>query len=327
LIEFDESSQKKSKDMNIIEFRSDQTKIVSLAYNLAMENRSLVFTLFAPYWILNQTTLKLEYKLKGFENEINEIDNSMTDSPLFLKISCKAFDSQKKSISLRVMPPSSSSTGSTRPAADWSEAFFIDAVGNNGTVVSRSKETEKNYEIGVDIQLSSSGLTKIIKLSPYYLLINNTDQLLNVREVALSGAPESGHGLVIDPQSVVPFWPTNYHNKQNNCVSVRPLGDRSELSTNIGLSEPVWYNIKHSSVLTFKNNPYSETMAVECVPTDKIIRTVFKPYTYGMAPLLVLNCLNNVPVMIKQNDSRYVNRANGKSKQNPGNPNKKPGNT
>jgi hypothetical protein len=303
LIEFDENvkspdakgaSNKKSQDMNIIEFRSDQATIVSLAYNSTMENHCLVFTLYAPYWILNQTTLKLEYKMKGYDDEIYEIDNATTDSPLFLKINCKAFDSKKKAIAIRAKP---SGFGSS----EWSESFFIDAVGNNGTIVSKSKQTEKNYEIGVDIQLSSSGLTKIIKLSPYYLLINNTDHLLNVKEVTSNNQP-SAHDLNIEPHSIVPFWPTNYYNKHKNCLNIRPLGDKSELSSNIGFSSPFWYNIKHSSVLTFKDNPYSEALSVECVPTEKIIRTVFKSYSYGMAPLLVLNFLNDVPVVIKQND-------------------------
>jgi hypothetical protein len=55
---------------------------------------------------------------------------------------------------------------------------MIDTVGNKGTISAKLKDRSMprvNYEIGVEIQLSSSGLTKIIKLTPYYLLINNTD--------------------------------------------------------------------------------------------------------------------------------------------------------
>lgn len=49
-------------------------------------------------------------------------------------------------------------------------------MGNNGTITSKSKDKNngKLYEIGVDIQLSANGLTKIIKLTPYYILINHT---------------------------------------------------------------------------------------------------------------------------------------------------------
>ena len=86
--------------------------------------------------------------------------------PLFFKINSKLFLSPKKSISLKV-----------KETSDWSETFLVDAVGNTGTIIckSKDKQNEKFYEIGVNIQLSSNNLTKMIKLTPYYLLINNTD--------------------------------------------------------------------------------------------------------------------------------------------------------
>lgn len=61
-------------------------------------------------------------------------------------------------------------------SANWSDAFAIDAIGNNGTVSSMNKN-EKLYQIGVEIKLqkSSNGLTKIIKFTPYYLIINQTN--------------------------------------------------------------------------------------------------------------------------------------------------------
>lgn len=300
LIEFDESSSSKIKtqEMNLIEFRSAETKIVSLAYNTTMENHSLVFTLYAPYWILNQTTKIIQYRIKGSDNEMHEIDNTMTDSPQFLKINCKIFANQKKAMSLRVRLDESD--GVNVPG-EWGESFFIDAVGNNGTVVSKCKENEKNYEIGVDIQLSSSGLTKIIKLSPYYLLVNNTSHFLNIKEITTNNQL-SQHEINLEPNAVVPFWPTNYSAKHKNCLSVRPLASNKELDSNIPFSVPFWYNIKHTTALTFKNNPCTVALTAECSPTERIVRTVFKPYDYGMAPVLILNSLSNLPVVIKQNE-------------------------
>lgn len=60
--------------------------------------------------------------------------------------------------------------------SDWSESFMIDTAGNKGTICSRSRKNT-SYEIGVEISLSTIGLTKIIKLMPYYLLVNKTEVL------------------------------------------------------------------------------------------------------------------------------------------------------
>ena len=62
--------------------------------------------------------------------------------------------------------------------SEWSEPFPIDVVGTSGTTTSKyrsDRNGNKFFEIGVDIKLSATGLTKIIQLTPFYLLINNTD--------------------------------------------------------------------------------------------------------------------------------------------------------
>jgi len=46
-------------------------------------------------------------------------------------------------------------------------------------------------------------------------------------------------------------------------------------------------------------------LCVECAPTEEIIRTIIKPYDYGLAPVLVLNCMKNQDVGIKQHGEKY----------------------
>ncbi len=43
-------------------------------------------------------------------------------------------------------------------------------------------------------------------------------------------------------------------------------------------------------------------MFVECVPTEEIVRTIVRPYIYGNAPVLVVNCLRNQPLSVRQSD-------------------------
>ena len=57
----------------------------------------------------------------------------------------------------------------------WSQDLLIDAMGNNGTIVLGDKNRGKHIEIGVDIRLSSTGLTKIVYFRPYFMLYNQTE--------------------------------------------------------------------------------------------------------------------------------------------------------
>ena len=236
-IEINETPQSSKKpgnkieETNIIEFRSKDAKIITFVYNCVLEDHCLSFSLYAPYWLLNQTKLKLEYKFKGSNDEVNEIDDETHELPQFLKINSKIFTSQKKSISIKVK----CANGDT---SEWSESFLIDAVGNSGTIISkcREKQSEKYCEIGVDIHLSSTGLTKIIKLTPYYLLVNNTGFVLDVMEVT-SLNEKTPFSFSLMPNTITPFWQKHYQVKQKNSLKFRPIKDSN---ANILFSAPVW---------------------------------------------------------------------------------------
>ena len=140
-------------------------------------------------------------------------------------------------------------------SSDWSDsAFLIDAVGNKGTVVCKTKDhkKEKYYEIGVDVQLSSNNLTKIIKLTPYYILVNKTEFVIDLVEVSSDGVQ---HDISLLPDTITPFWPLNHSSKHKNCLKLVPKKTDDNASiTSANYSAPFWYDSKHSSVLTFPSS-------------------------------------------------------------------------
>lgn len=306
LIDFNgkvDKNKAKQEECNPIDFRSGG-QLISLCYNTVLEQNCISFTLYSPFWLINQTKLKLDYKFKGMDKEVNEISET-SDQPIFFKMNSKLFEDQSKSLLVRV-------NGS---ASEWSSPFLIDAIGNNGTILckplnssAKNKGQQKFYEIGVDIQLSSNNLTKIIKLSPYYLLVNSTELALDVVEVSEYNQ-RNEPTLTLEPNTITPFWPSNYSPNKKNTVRVVPWKPTTDTDNNLSASEvsaPFWYNTKHSTVLKFKDNAHQTNMRalfVECAPTERIIRTVFRQYCYGDAPVLVVNCLKNQPLSIKQNDA------------------------
>lgn len=63
------------------------------------------------------------------------------------------------------------------------------------------------------------------------------------------------NNLNMNPSAISPFWPSiNFWSKEKNCICIRPVHNKEDLHTNIQFSKPFWYNYKHSTVLTFKNN-------------------------------------------------------------------------
>ena len=201
---------------------------------------------------------------------------------------------ESKNLSLRV-------NTNGKEYSEWSDSFLIDVVGNNGTIASKfkNKSDEKYYEIGIDIKLSSTGLTKIIKLTPYYLLFNHTSYVLDI--VELISDTKQSKPILLEPNSITPFWPSQYSLKNKNSIHMRPLMDVNNVK-DISYSAAFWYDSKHRTVLDLSKNPFVKALCVECIPGEELIRTVFKPYNYGMAPLLIVNCLRDLQINIRQND-------------------------
>ena len=49
-----------------------------------------------------------------------------------------------------------------------------------------------------------------------------------------------------------------------------------------------------------------KALFVECIPSEEVIRIVFEPYTYGMAPILIVNCLKDKLIIVSQNEEKWV---------------------
>ena len=112
------------------------------------------------------------------------------------------------------------------------------------------------------------------------------------------------HNTVLQPKQINPFWPSlKTSSKEKNAFKMSVLGSKEDLNTNIPFSSPFWYSKKHSTLLKLQNNPYIEALFIECIPSEEVVRTIFKPYSYGTAPVLVFNCLTTrLPLIIKQNE-------------------------
>ncbi|KAF7232937.1 hypothetical protein EG68_04047 [Paragonimus skrjabini miyazakii] len=97
----------------------------------------------------------------------------------------------------------------------WSDKFSLDTVGSSGRVNCKTNQ-KTSFEIGVKIDLSSSGLTKIVTLMPYFMLVNKSSVDLECSELddsadrgVLAGSQTDvcGDWIKVPAGEAVPFWP------------------------------------------------------------------------------------------------------------------------
>ncbi|KAK5914777.1 hypothetical protein CesoFtcFv8_000431 [Champsocephalus esox] len=250
---------------------ADSSMTVDLSMHVSRTSGRLLLALFSPYWIINKTSRVLQYRA---ENLTVKHPAEHQDIVLF-SFRKKNFFSKSK-IQLSVATSS------------WSEAFSPDAVGSYGCV--RCPASKMDFLVGVSIQMSSTNLTRIVTMSPFFTLLNKSSYELEVGELC---SPTSTRWHYITSSECLPLWPENPSGK----LCLRVVG--SESSSNL-----FFFNRQDSGILLRLDQCGGIIVDVNMSHHSIIIS--FNEYYEGAAPALLLNHTPWVSIRYKQSGSTGV---------------------
>ncbi|KAK7482167.1 hypothetical protein BaRGS_00026632, partial [Batillaria attramentaria] len=163
--------QKNSPQLTVWEFTADrgaQKLTMELGLHSKVNKGTVDISLFCPYWILNKTGCKLA--VRGSDQDIPVEHSPDMDQLILFSFESKSRSRSagRKKAHLKIQD------------LDWSDKFSMDTVGSSGTVQCKSKS--QTAEVGVSIVLSSSGLTKIVTFTPFYMFLNKAEIAILVTE-------------------------------------------------------------------------------------------------------------------------------------------------
>ncbi|GAB6032120.1 hypothetical protein CHUAL_010483 [Chamberlinius hualienensis] len=241
---------------------SSSAKIpLNLGCRVQDEAGYLHLTLYCPFWMINKTSLPLCYRRsKKSEKHLNRGSpaknedfnvvrhpGEMVDTPILFSFKPTVFFT-KKMASIKVGD------------SEWSDRFTLDTVGSSGAVSCPSK-TGISTEVGVDIRLSSTGLTKIVVFTPFYLIVNNASFAVQCREPTLSD-----DWMIVPSGQCIPFWPKTADKKL-----ILRVAETSDETKSFRLSET------HSTLLQLKNSRGG--LHVDCHLTESSCIVTIDGYT------------------------------------------------
>ncbi|KAK6731863.1 hypothetical protein RB195_007989 [Necator americanus] len=258
-----------------------------LGIHWSTEHGDLKAYLYAPFWLVNNTSMTLKHmesggnllrnttqcmpcrKAQPSQQELEYAVKHLPDeNPLILPFPSTDFTKKKKS---RVL---------VDEAGSWSQEFPLDTVGNPARVTCKGKD--RDYELTVDIKLCQSGLTKIVTFCPFYLVSNLGKWNMQVRE--------EGQSTWVDvpAEKCVGIWPQQRSKRKFLCA--RYVGQQEE-----SLLFPITENFE---TLCHIDN---DNIGVEvCVSTsESSVAIHLTPFQPGMAPVCIMNHLN-MPVNFGQ---------------------------
>ncbi|TRY69082.1 hypothetical protein TCAL_09656 [Tigriopus californicus] len=251
-----------------------------LGINSMISSGTQVISIYAPFWMINKTGKSLTYRGQDPQNVIYH-PLELEGVPMMFSYTAKSFLGKRKA-SIRI------------EESQWSDPFTLDTIEDAGKITCKKPEARNDvskagYSVGVNIAMSKSSLTKIITITPYYMIINTAEFPISVKEL------EGESWLEVPPGECVPFWPMYGAGNVIIRVSDHPEGTPSFPMTSA-----------HSTLLMIANK-FGALHADVRTSNSETLLTV-SAYTKGLAPVLLINNTTNYMMKFWEKD---VNKDEG----------------
>ncbi|KAL5009894.1 hypothetical protein ScPMuIL_012199, partial [Solemya velum] len=236
----------------------------------ASQTHSWNIYIYSPYWILNKTDL--QFQLRGSMS-----DTVLEVAPSNLPSLFRYKKHKKKKAKLRVYE------------AKWSHSFSLDTVASCGVVVCNDKERNRKFMFMLQSAMSNLKLTKIITITPFFLVINNTTCKLRYMEE--NERADLWFDLKI--AECAPFWP------ETDTLNMYVKYEGSNV-----VSQHFFFRKPHNTVLRMNRGT---ALCVEVAGGIESPMTItFTEYTMGDAPVRVENLCEDVFIKIHQKNQSQV---------------------
>ncbi|XP_069759027.1 intermembrane lipid transfer protein VPS13C isoform X1 [Narcine bancroftii] len=246
---------------------------IDLLVHVRKVSGRLVLSIYSPYWIINKTSRVLQYRA---EDVHVKHPADFCDVILFSFKRKNIFSKNK--IQLCV------STSS------WSNSFSLDTVGSYGCV--KCPANNKEYLIGVTIKMSSFNMTKVVTLTPFYILVNKSSYELEVGENESSALLRNVKWIYIPSEECLPFWPETASNK----FCVRVIGFEQS-------SKSIFLNKQDNGTL-LRLDCVRGGVIVDVNVADHATVITFTDYYDGSAPALIINHTEELKFRFKQSEEQ-----------------------
>ena len=229
---------------------------------------SLQIKVFAPYWILNKSGVDLEY-LSSESAYKDSLMHESNDTP-FLFPSTTLGSQVKLAIRRKF---------SENVTSEWSKYIAIGAIGSENLAESYIPGTKDSFQFGIRITTSSLSFTKIVIITPYNLLINDTKQEISIKQ-------EDAAPIQLKPSDCLPFYPIG------NISKIIP--DTSSNGSVLDITVP------GQILLHFDGSNPAIAVDISTNVSSNVI--TFQSYYSGAVPVQIVNSLSDVLIEVKQKD-------------------------
>lgn len=203
-----------SEPLNNVLFRCAGQNL-HIGLHVRVLNGSLHASLYASYWMVNNTGLEISYLKSGGDDAVVVRHPADHTAPLIFSHGDNSLSTKRK-ISVRIADSSPSAR------------FSLDTAGNSG-LVTCTNAGGPSMSLSVQISLSLSGLTRHVVFSPSFVVMNKAEFSVELCEV--SG--DRKEWLLLVAGDCRPLWPS-----AERPTYVCRVADTTEESAEFGVCSP-----------------------------------------------------------------------------------------
>ncbi|XP_056015608.1 intermembrane lipid transfer protein VPS13A-like isoform X3 [Ostrea edulis] len=245
-------------------FEGNNNKHLTLTVH-ATQQSVVDLYVYSPYWLVNKTDLVIQ--VKGSKSEAVFDCQPNRTSPVLFRFK----KNRPKKAKIKVFN------------SRWSQSFSLDTVGNSGVVICNDRERKTKYRLMLQFQWSDLKLTRIVTITPFFLVVNKLSRALRYMEENET----TDLWLDIGVGECKPYWPSTSSDKM-----VIEYSDSNIMSEHFPINTP------HNTVLRMENGT---AVCVEVSGGLETSRTIsFSDYDVGDAPVQVENLCEDIFIVIRQ---------------------------
>jgi vacuolar protein sorting-associated protein 13A/C len=166
--------------------------------------------------------------------------------------------------------------------SDWSEKFSLDVAGSGGSVTCKSPIFR--FQLGIEIQLSSWGLTKYVIFTPRYYLVNQCTFQVSVKE-----EQKPDHIVKVSPNACIPFWPESMVPHLLAIIQTDDYWNETKAFK---------YDSVRHSLLQLRGKVGGLHVDIHFSEAKTVI--TFSEFIPGQAPALLVNGTNDCPLEVSE---------------------------
>ncbi|PRP88859.1 hypothetical protein PROFUN_00327 [Planoprotostelium fungivorum] len=202
-----EESDSKKKNLMRAKVMGERETFINLHIERVTTKGGIVLVIYCPYWIINHSTMDLQFRQRVIGSGVREPTFNAPASPKPILFSYT-----------NDVPGGNRIKMKGKEEGKWSKAFNIESVGTTG-IISFEGINHQKYQVGASLYLAEGKFsrTRVVEIMPKYIIENGCDATLLIKQY---GTIDKECRIRTGEHTTFDSWISQEGTKEQICIKI-----------------------------------------------------------------------------------------------------------